>query len=61
MTTNERIAIRAALLDAGFRRRYEEDEPNMYDVGLCGIYTEYWRHDKDRTRIILQWDRKTKE
>jgi hypothetical protein len=59
MTTVERQNIRKALLDAGFRRE-SYDEPRSYDLANSGIYTEYWRHSKDRTQVVLNWDRKTR-
>lgn len=59
MTTIERQNTRQALLDAGFEREHREDEPNHYDRAHDGVYTEIWRSKKDRTKITLEWDRKT--
>lgn len=59
MTTKERQNVRAALLAADFRRETRGEEPNHYDIALTGVYTEVWRSHKDRTRITLEWDRKT--
>jgi hypothetical protein len=62
MTKHERIRVREALINAGFRRDYvREEEPNMFDRAGDGVYTEYWRHKLDRTLITLEWDRKTDE
>jgi hypothetical protein len=60
MTTKERQNVRGALLAAGFRRDNTVDEPNSYDRGN-GIYTEVWRSYKDRSKITLDWDKKTPE
>ncbi len=62
MTTEERIQVRTALINAGFNRRMvdEPDDPRFYDRG-DGMYLEIWRSKKDRTRIELHWDKKTKE
>lgn len=59
MTTKERQDVRAALLAADFRRETSGYEPNHYDRAHDGVYTEVWRSQKDRTRITLEWDRKT--
>lgn len=59
MTTGERQFVRAHLLKAGFRRDHSTDMPNHYDRAHDGVYTEVWKHQRDRTRITLEWDKKT--
>jgi hypothetical protein len=58
MTTEERRNVRQALLLAGFRREYDWTEPNHYDHG-DGVYTEVFRATKDRTKVTIEWDKKT--
>ncbi len=60
MTTEERQDIRAGLLKLGFVRETSGEEPEHFDLGGLGIYTEVWRSGQDRTRIDLHWDRKTR-
>lgn len=54
MTTRERIDVRAAIQGAGFDREYSLGEPKNYD----STGTEEWRSKKDRTKIIIEWDKK---
>ena len=58
MTTSERIQVRKAIKEAEFFREYQTDEPKHYDLSGLGIYTEEWRSKKDRTKIIIEWDKK---
>lgn len=61
MTTLERQNVRGALLAAGFRRTTSGDKKCHYDRKLNGAYTEEWTHAKDKSRLILKWDKKTRE
>lgn len=58
MTTQERRVVRGKLIEAAFIREYLTDEPKHYDLDGSGIYTEEWRSKKDRTKIIIEWDKK---
>ncbi len=58
MTTKERQDVRAKLAEAGFQKQWNDEEPHQFDPGT-GVYTEVWRHRLDRTKVTLEWDRKT--